>query len=93
MIIWSGFGPLTFLFGGLGFAVAAVLHQTAILQQAQMRRYARLPHVGNLLKFIDRQFVGFQQRHDAQSRRVRQRAQELERGTHPRQLRAGAGFA
>ena len=49
---------------------ATRLYQAGILQQAEVHRDARLSNAGDFLQFVHRQFVLFQQRDDAQPRRV-----------------------
>ena len=63
-------------------AIAPRLHEAGVLQQAEVRGNARLAEPRDFLEFGDGQFVAFQQRDDAQPRRVGQRAKRFEGGGH-----------
>ena len=58
------------------------MDQAGVLEQAKVRRDARLAEAGDLLEFIHGKLVPFEQRDDAQARRVAQRAEGAESGGH-----------
>jgi len=55
-------------------------HESGLGEQAEVRGDARLAEAGDLLEFVHGQLVLFEQRHDAQARRIGESAAGFQRG-------------
>ena len=63
-------------------AVAARGDEFAVREQTKMRGDARLAEARDFLQLVDGKFIAFQQRDDAEARRVGQRAERFQGGGH-----------